>query len=122
MTSYLVVAGALVLFLVGLRLCGVVGRVTTLAVIVSETLAVIRSDADDPVKEKAAQKAALASLAAFFAISLRVAAIIGVPAGLIWLGARAGLYDLAVIQAAALDWYFIIGSTAAMIVAFRYLK
>lgn len=122
MTSYLVLTVALLVFLVGLRLCSVVGRVIALAAIGRDTMAVIRSDADDLVKEKAAQKAAAASLVAFFAISLRVAVIVGVPTALVWLGAEAGLYDLASIEAAALDWYFIIGSTVVMILAFRYLK
>lgn len=123
MVNYVVLSGALALFMMGIRLSKVVGLVLDLSRLSRDTVAVMRDPAlSDIEKEKATQKAAVTSFKSFIAITLRVAAIVGAPAALVYLGARTGAYSLGGIEAAAFDWWFVVASTVVMVALFRFVK
>lgn len=113
---YLFLVLAIGLFIISLKILGVVRRVGLVIRDVHDAMSVIRStDISEEEKEAEIQKAAIGMLGSFFSITLRVAATLAIPVLFVAVGSLIELYTYEEAIYAASDWKFIITSTAVMI-------
>jgi hypothetical protein len=118
--TYIVLCVAAVLFLVALKYTGLLGRVTEAMGVARGALATLASpEMTDDEKEAAARPAAIGMFGAFFAILARVFVILGLPLLLVWVTVGLGVVDVEQVEAAATNWYFLIGSTLAMVALWK---
>lgn len=118
-----VLALAILSFLVCLKLTRVVPRVEEAAAEARQAVAVLGApDLDDQRKEAAARSASLAMIGAFFTILLRSGIAFGLPLLLVAACVSLGLVSLEGIEAAATNIYVLIGTTLAVILAWRLLR
>jgi hypothetical protein len=118
--TYIVLCVAAVLFLVALKYTGLLGRVTEAMGVARGALATLASpEMTDDEKEAAARTAAIGMFGAFFAILARVFVILGLPLLLVWVTVGLGVVDVEQVEAAATNWYFLIGSTLAMVALWK---
>ncbi len=124
MVVYLALSLSLVLFLLLIRLLGIVSRVRAITSATRDALLVMRSrQLAEEEKEAQIQKAALAMFGAAGAVLLRIALTFALPAGLVLAGTCGGvLYSGADLAQAAGNWIFITLASVAMIGAFVILK
>lgn len=116
---YLVLSLSIVVFLICMKLFGVVESVRPVFEDSNAALAVMRStELSDAEKEAAIQKAAIAMFGAFLVVTLRVVATLVVPAVFVWAGTATGLYTMDGAVAAAEDWTFLTVSSLVVLVVF----
>ena len=116
---YLALSASIVLFLVCMKLCGVVESIRPVFANSRAALAVMRStELSDLEKEAAVQKAALGMFKSFFSVTLRILVTLAVPAAFVWAGNVTGLYTLEGAIEAASDWMFLIVSSLVVVAAF----
>lgn len=123
MMSAVVLALAILSFLVCLKLTRVVAHVEEAAAEARQAVAVLGApDLDDRRKEAAARAASLAMIGAFFTILLRSGVAFGLPLLLVAACVSIGIVSLEGIEAAATNIYVLIGTTLAVILAWRLLR
>lgn len=120
---YLSLVLAIGLFIVGIKILGIVPRVKLVVSATHDALAVMKSvELSEDEKEAAVQRAAVSMFGAFGSILLRVAVVCLVPVGFVLAGAKIGLYDSGELLRASTDWTFITVSTLIMIGALFLVK
>ena len=115
---YFFLAAGVVIFIIGLKVTGVVPRVRVVLSSSHDALAVMKAaDLDEDEKERAVRSAAVRMFGAFFSILLRVSAICLAPVAFVVLFAYLGLYSGADALEGLSDWYFVTASTLVMVAA-----
>ncbi len=122
--AYLALSLSLVLFVLLIRVLGIVPRVKAIASATREALLVMRSsELAEEEKEAQIQKAALVMFGAAATVLFRIALTFALPAGLILAGTCDNvLYSAAGLVEAAGNWLFIALASVAMIGAFVIFK
>lgn len=119
---YVFLGTSLVLFLYSLRAVKLAPKVREA---ISQTRAVVAimgaADLSDTEKEAAVQRGAIRMIGAFFSILARSAVCVLLPFGLVAMGVGAGLFHHDEAMEAAVNWYFVVGSSVVMILAAKYL-
>lgn len=120
---YVFLVAAIGLFIVGIRVTGIVPRVRSVLAVSHTAVSVIKStDMHDDEKEAAIQKAAISMIGAFVSILVRVTVICLVPVAFVMLFAWLGLYSIEEAIRASTNVYFVTASTVAMIVALVLMR
>jgi hypothetical protein len=118
--TYIVLCVAAVLFLVALKYTGLMGRVSEAMGVARGAMVTLASpEMTDDEKEAAARAAAIGMFGAFFAILARLFVILGLPLLLVLVTVGLGVVDVPQVEAAATNWYFLIGSTLAMVALWK---
>jgi hypothetical protein len=105
-------------FIVVLRLTGAVAMASRAAATARDAARALRSPGlGDAEKEALSRRAAAALFASFLKIAATGALALALSFAVVWLGAAAGLYDLAAAVAMAVGWPFLLGATAVGILA-----
>lgn len=119
----LVLAAAILSFMLCLKLTRVVASVEDAAAAARRAAAVLSApEIDDDRKEAVARSTSLAMLGAFFTILLRSALAFGLPLLLVAACVYAGIVSREEIEAAATNIYVLIGTSVAVILAWRLLR
>lgn len=114
---YAVLAVAVGLFAIGLRLTGVIPRARGVLTGVSRALEIIRAtDLTDDEKEAIIRTASLDMFAVFFSILTRTAAAVVIPFALLALCIGAQFFEARQAVSASMDWRFI-GASALLVTA-----
>ncbi len=120
---YVFLAAAIGLFIIGIRILGIVPKVKLVISASHDAIEVMKSpDMNEENKERAIQKAAVNMFSAFFSILVRVAVICLVPIGFVLFFAQLGFYANTEALDASTDLYFIMASTIAMIAALFFMR
>jgi hypothetical protein len=120
---YIFLCAAIGLFLIGIRVLGLVPRVKLVITASKQAVAVMKSpDMSEDEKEAAIQKAAVQMFVSFGSILIRTATVCLVPLAFILLFAKLGLYTTAEVYQGSTDIYFITVSTIVMILAFALMR
>ena len=114
--TWAALAAALVVFVLLLRASRLVALAARVPAEARAALSVIASTAlDEREKERRLRRMSFGMLVTFLALAARSALCLGVPALLVWAGARAGLYPLEAALATASGLPFLLtGSVAAV--------
>jgi hypothetical protein len=105
-------------FILVLRLAGTVAAATRAAATARDAARALRSPGlGDAEKEALSRRAAAALFASFLRIAATGLLALGLSLAVIWLGAAAGLYDLAAALTTAAGWPFLLGATAVVTLA-----
>ena len=114
--TYAFLAASLLLFMLAIRVFGVVPKVRGIMASTRSAVAVMRSaELSDEQKEEQVQKAAVAMFASCFSVIVRILGTIAVPVIFVTVGAYVGLFTAEEVSAAAGNWTFIVVSSVAMI-------
>jgi len=121
--SYLFLALSVVVFMVGIKLLGVVTRVHKVIVLSRCAVSTMRAaQLSEDEKEIEIQRAAVEMSKSCISILVRVFLILAVPYALILFGEFLGFYNHEQLVSAATNWMFITVSSIAMVVALVVLK
>jgi hypothetical protein len=121
--AFVVLAIAVAAFVLCLRLTGIVERAVVATTRARRVAAVMRADdIGDDQKEAAAREAAVQMSVAFAVILLGFGIALAASIAVVLLAVAVGVTTLADAEAATLDWRFILGSTIALIAAWRLLR
>ena len=121
--AYLFLALSLGMFIVAIKLLGIVPKVKNVISTTHAATATMKSrELSEEQKEAAVQKAAVEMFGAFISIFARVLLTLAVPITFVMFGSFIGLYSTDDAVRAASDWYFIVGSTILMIGALAIVR
>lgn len=115
-------AAAAVLVMAGLKYFGVVPQARAIVQATraaTQVMAATDIGLDD--KERAVQRAALAMFAASARISLKLIATLAAPVACVYAGLALGAFGESELWQAAMGWPFLVGSSAVMVLIWRYL-
>lgn len=113
--TYLALAIGLLIFFAVIACGRVAQRTLTVGGELRASLWLMRSpELDDDEKEIRIRAMAGRMLSAFLVVAAWSLLAIAAPALAIWLGAKAGLYDIGDVMAAAGSWWFLIAATVLM--------
>jgi hypothetical protein len=121
--AYPFLAGAILLFALGMKLFGVVPKAGLAAAAAREATAVMTSkQLSEQQKEAAVKGAAIGMCRHACSILVRATLTLAIPLAFVVLGSAAGLYSTDDAAAAVGDWRFIAGSTIAMVALLLVLR
>lgn len=120
---YLFLCLAVVVFALVLKYTKTVSYVYAAAADGRKAVAVIRNNTlDDTQKELATRHAAIAMFVAFWHISWRMLLALAATIALLWLGSTVSLYTVEQLATASVNTWFLLASTVAIVLAWRWLK
>lgn len=121
--TYAFLAVSVFLFMLAIKLFGVVPQVRKIIAETQMAVGVMRSrELDDEEKEERVQKAAIAMMASCVFVTLRIAATVAVPVIFVAAPVYFGLYTADEVYAAASNWIFIVVSSVVMIGLWVFVK
>jgi hypothetical protein len=121
--AYVVLIGAVASFVLGIRLTRLIAQASAAVSRVRQSAAIINAvDIDDDRKEAAAREAAIGLTVAFASILARSAIAVALAVAVTAAAVAVGVTTQAALEAAMLDPFFVIGSTVALIAAWRIMR
>lgn len=121
--TYVVLALAAGLCILCIRLTGLVGQTRAIMSDSRRALEVMRaSNLSEDEKEHALQRASLRMFADLGMVLLQTTAVLAVPVLFVLAWTMVGHPTLAEIEAAAMSWPFILGTTAVMLLFWRFIR
>lgn len=121
--TYAFLVVSVFLFMLAIRLFGVVPHVREIMADTNTALSVMRSrELDDEEKEERVQKAAIAMMKASVVVITRIAATVAVPVIFVAVPVYFGLYTADEVLVAASNWIFIVVSSVVMIALWVFVK
>ena len=121
--TYAFLVVSVFLFMLAIKLFGVVPQVREIMAETNTALGVMRSrELGDDEKEERVQKAAIAMMKSAVVVIIRIAATVAVPVVFVAAPVYFGLYTADEIYAAASNWIFIVVSSVVMIALWVFVK
>lgn len=119
-------AGAIFLvvgFVVLVRIFGLIRKCGEVFELAGSSLAVLRNPSlDDAAKESALQSHAIRLFSLFFFLTAGAGLALALPTGFIWMLDALHVVSLRAVLDVALSWQFLLGSTLAGVVAWRWTR
>lgn len=114
---------AIGIFVVGIKIMGIVPRVKLVMVESHAAVSVMKApDLSEEEKEVAIQRAAIRMFGSFGSILIRGAVVCFTTAGFIFLFSKLGFYSITQLYESLTDVYFLSATTIAMIMALIYMR
>ena len=121
--TYVVLALAAGLCILCIRLTGLIGQTRTIMSDTRRALDVMRApNLSEDEKESALQRASLRMFADLGMVVLQTVAVFAVPVLFVLAWTMVGHPTLEEIEAAAMSWPFILGTTAVMLLFWRFIR